>query len=144
MLALCEKAKKKGIAGWTYPGKYPYYLPFSLYPFIGKIGGREVLDAIDNLEPNAWKDPAVKAAFEAYYELVQEGLHPQGHPRPRPHPVADRVDQGQGAVHPERLLGGERGGATTTPKDFDLKVSAPIRPRQLRQAAVRHHLGVRR
>ncbi|MFE4639582.1 extracellular solute-binding protein, partial [Streptomyces sp. NPDC056730] len=53
MLALCAKAKKKGIAGWTYAGKYPYYVPFSLYPFIGKIGGREVLDAIDNLEPNA-------------------------------------------------------------------------------------------
>lgn len=32
MLALCEKAKKKGIAGWTYAGKYPYYLPFSLSP----------------------------------------------------------------------------------------------------------------
>ncbi|AJT63735.1 N-acetylglucosamine/diacetylchitobiose ABC transporter substrate-binding protein [Streptomyces chattanoogensis] len=80
MLALCAKAKKKGIAGWTYPGKYPYYLPFSLYPFIAKIGGAEVLRRIDNLEPNAWKDPAVKAAFDAYYELYKKGYVLKGSP----------------------------------------------------------------
>ncbi len=80
MLAVCEKAKKKGMAGWTYAGKYPYYLPFSLYPMIGKVGGREVLDAIDNLEPNAWKHPAVKACFEAYYELFKKGYILKGTP----------------------------------------------------------------
>ena len=105
MLALCEKAKKKGIAGWTYAGKYPYYLPFSLYPFIGKIGGREVLDAIDNLEPNAWKDPAVKAAFEAYYELYKKGYILKGTPGLDPHPVADRVDQGHPGVCDLRVKG---------------------------------------
>ena len=47
---------------------------------IGKIGGGEVLDAIDNLEPNAWKDPAVKAAFEAYYELYKKGYILKGTP----------------------------------------------------------------
>lgn len=80
MLALCAKAKKKGIAGWTYAGKHPYYIPFSLYPLIAKIGGVEVLDKIDNLEPNAWKDPAVKTAFEAYYELFKKGYILQGTP----------------------------------------------------------------
>ncbi|WP_030261169.1 N-acetylglucosamine/diacetylchitobiose ABC transporter substrate-binding protein [Streptomyces violens] len=80
MLALCAKAKKKGIAGWTYPGKYPYYVPFSLYPFIAKIGGAEVLRRIDNLEPGAWKDPAVRAAFEAYYELYKKGYILKGSP----------------------------------------------------------------
>lgn len=80
MLALCAKAKKKGVAGWTYPGKYPYYLPFSLSPFIAKIGGAEVLRKIDNLEPNAWKDPAVKAAFDAYYELYKKGYVLKGSP----------------------------------------------------------------
>lgn len=80
MLAVCEKAKKKGMAGWTYAGKYPYYLPFSLYPMIGKVGGVEVLDAIDNLEPNAWKNPAVKACFEAYYELYKKGYILKGTP----------------------------------------------------------------
>ncbi|MGO4427572.1 extracellular solute-binding protein, partial [Streptomyces sp. MCAF7] len=80
MLKLCEKAKKKDIAGWTYPGKFPYYMPFSLYPFIAKIGGPETLIAIDNLEPNAWKHPAVKAAFEAYYELYNKGYILKGSP----------------------------------------------------------------
>ncbi|MFK0119491.1 N-acetylglucosamine/diacetylchitobiose ABC transporter substrate-binding protein [Streptomyces sp. NPDC090994] len=80
MLALCAKAKKKGMAGWTYAGKYPYYLPFSLYPMIAKVGGVEVLDAIDNLEPNAWKHPAVKACFEAYYELYKKGYVLRGTP----------------------------------------------------------------
>lgn len=80
MLALCAKAKKKGIAGWTYPGKYPYYFPFSLYPFIAKIGGAEVLRRIDNLEPGAWRDPAVKAAFDAYYELYRKGYVLKGSP----------------------------------------------------------------
>ena len=110
MLALCAKAKKKGMAGWTYPGKYPYYLPFSLYPFIAKIGGRRGPRKIDNLEPNAWKDPAVKAAFEAYYELYKKGYVLKGTPGPGPHPVAERLGRGQGAVHPQRLLGGERVG----------------------------------
>lgn len=143
MLAVCEKAKKKGMAGWTYAGKYPYYIPFSLYPMIGKVGGREVLDAIDNLEPNAWKHPAVKACFDAYYEALQEGLHPQGHPRPGPHPVADRVGQGQGAVHPERLLGGERVGERH-PQGLQPRRLRAHRHRQLRQAALRYDLGVRR
>jgi N-acetylglucosamine transport system substrate-binding protein len=80
MLALCAKAKKKGIAGWTYPGQYPYYIPFSLYAMIGKVGGADVLKAIDNLEPNAWKHPAVKACFEAYYELYKKGYILKGTP----------------------------------------------------------------
>ncbi|MFD7906710.1 MULTISPECIES: N-acetylglucosamine/diacetylchitobiose ABC transporter substrate-binding protein [unclassified Kitasatospora] len=73
MLALCEEAKREGIAGWTFPGKYPFYLQWTLYPFIAKIGGPEVLRAIDNLEPNAWHHDAVRQAFEAYHELAVRG-----------------------------------------------------------------------
>ncbi|WEH34419.1 N-acetylglucosamine/diacetylchitobiose ABC transporter substrate-binding protein [Streptomyces sp. AM 4-1-1] len=73
MLRLCAEAKKAGIAGWTYAGTYPYYLQWTLYPFIAKIGGADVLTAIDNLEPNAWRHPAVKQAFEAYHELAAKG-----------------------------------------------------------------------
>ncbi|WP_158574074.1 N-acetylglucosamine/diacetylchitobiose ABC transporter substrate-binding protein [Streptomyces triticagri] len=73
MLALCEEAKRAGIAGFTYPGVHPYYLQWTLYPFIAKIGGTDVLRSIDNLEPNAWRHPAVLAAFEAYHELAARG-----------------------------------------------------------------------
>ncbi|MFF2505768.1 N-acetylglucosamine/diacetylchitobiose ABC transporter substrate-binding protein [Streptomyces sp. NPDC058067] len=124
MLALCAKAKKKGIAGWTYAGKYPYYLPFSLYPFIAKIGGREVLDKIDNLEPGAWQDPAVKSAFEAYYELYKKGYILKGTPG------IDHI-QSQTAWAKGKALFIPNGSwvenesASVIPKDFNLSVGAP-------------------
>jgi len=124
MLAVCEKAKKKGMAGWTYAGKYPYYLPFSLYPMIGKVGGREVLDAIDNLEPNAWKNPAVKACFDAYYELYKKGYILKGTPG------LDHI-QSQTAWAKGKALFIPNGSwvenesANVIPADFDLAVSAP-------------------
>ncbi|MER0243705.1 N-acetylglucosamine/diacetylchitobiose ABC transporter substrate-binding protein [Streptomyces sp. HSW2009] len=124
MLKLCEDAKKQGIAGWTYPGKYPYYLPFSLYPFIAKIGGREVLDAIDNLEPNAWKQDAVKSAFEAYHELQSKGYILKGTPG------LDHV-QSQVAWNEGKALFIPNGSwvenetKKTTPKNFDMAVGAP-------------------
>ncbi|MGW2210582.1 N-acetylglucosamine/diacetylchitobiose ABC transporter substrate-binding protein [Streptomyces sp. NPDC001781] len=124
MLKVCAKAKKKGIAGWTYAGKYPYYLPFSLYPMIAKVGGREVLDAIDNLEPNAWKHPAVKACFEAYYELFQKGYILRGTPG------LDHI-QSQTAWAKGKALFIPNGSwvenesANVIPADFDLAVSAP-------------------
>ncbi|MFF2961773.1 N-acetylglucosamine/diacetylchitobiose ABC transporter substrate-binding protein [Streptomyces sp. NPDC057963] len=124
MLALCEKAKKKGIAGWTYAGKYPYYLPFSLYPFIAKIGGREVLDKIDNLEPNAWKDPAVKAAFEAYYELYKKGYILKGTPGLTHIQSQTEWTKGKALFLPNGSWV-ENEAAPTTPKDFKMMVAPP-------------------
>lgn len=124
MLALCKKAKSKGVAGWTYPGKYPYYLPFSLYPFIAKIGGREVLDKIDNLEPNAWKDPAVKAAFEAYYELVQKGYILKGTPGLTHIQSQTEWTKGKALFIPNGSWV-ENEAAPTTPDDFKMMVGPP-------------------
>ena len=78
MLELCAEAKRAGIAGWTYAGRYPFYLQWTLYPFIAKIGGPDVLRAIDDLEPNAWHHPAVRQAFEAYHELAARGYLLEG------------------------------------------------------------------
>ncbi|MEU6083915.1 N-acetylglucosamine/diacetylchitobiose ABC transporter substrate-binding protein [Streptomyces sp. NPDC047108] len=124
MLALCAKAKKKGIAGWTYAGKHPYYIPFSLYPFIGKIGGREVLDAIDNLEPNAWKHPAVKAAFEAYYELFKKGYILKGTPGLDHIQSQTAWNEGKALFIPNGSWV-ENEAKKTTPKNFEMRVSAP-------------------
>ncbi|MEU8729308.1 carbohydrate ABC transporter, N-acetylglucosamine/diacetylchitobiose-binding protein [Streptomyces sp. CS113] len=124
MLAVCEKAKKKGMAGWTYAGKYPYYIPFSMSPMIAKVGGREVLDAIDNLEPNAWKHPAVKTVFEAWYELYKKGYVLKGTPG------LDHI-QSQTAWAKGKALFIPNGSwvenesAKVIPADFDLAVSAP-------------------
>jgi N-acetylglucosamine transport system substrate-binding protein len=124
MLAVCAKAKKKGIAGWTYAGKHPYYIPFSLYPFIGKIGGREVLDAIDNLEPNAWKHPAVKAAFEAYYELYKKGYVLRGTPGLDHIQSQTAWNEGKALFIPNGSWV-ENESKKTTPKDFEMRVGAP-------------------
>ncbi|MCT4352379.1 N-acetylglucosamine/diacetylchitobiose ABC transporter substrate-binding protein [Streptomyces sp. Je 1-79] len=124
MLAVCEKAKKKGIAGWTYAGKHPYYVPFSLYPMIGKVGGREVLDAIDNLEPKAWEHPAVKACFEAYYELQRKGYILQGTPGLDHIQSQTAWTEGKALFIPNGSWV-ENEAAKTMPKDFDLAVSAP-------------------
>ncbi|MBT2508671.1 N-acetylglucosamine/diacetylchitobiose ABC transporter substrate-binding protein [Streptomyces sp. ISL-98] len=124
MLALCAKAKKKGIAGWTYAGKHPYYIPFSLYPFIAKIGGREVLDAIDNLEPNAWKHPAVKAAFEAYYELFKKGYILKGTPSIDHIQSQTAWTKGKALFIPNGSWV-ENEASKTMPADFKLSVGAP-------------------
>ncbi|WP_055614334.1 N-acetylglucosamine/diacetylchitobiose ABC transporter substrate-binding protein [Streptomyces phaeochromogenes] len=124
MLAVCEKAKKKDIAGWTYAGKHPYYLPFSLYPMIAKVGGTEVLDAIDNLEPNAWKNPAVKTCFEAYYELYKKGYILKGTPGLDHIQSQTAWTEGKALFIPNGSWV-ENEAAKTMPKDFNLAVSAP-------------------
>ncbi|MGW4998773.1 N-acetylglucosamine/diacetylchitobiose ABC transporter substrate-binding protein [Streptomyces hydrogenans] len=124
MLAVCAKAKSKGIAPWTYAGKHPYYLPFSLYPMIGKVGGREVLDAIDNLEPKAWEHPAVKACFEAYYELQRKGYILQGTPGLDHIQSQTAWTEGKALFIPNGSWV-ENEAAKTMPADFGLAVSAP-------------------
>lgn len=124
MLKVCEKAKKKGVAGWTYPGKFPYYMPFSLYPFIAKIGGPETLIAIDNLEPNAWKHPAVKAAFEAYYELYKKGYILKGSPG-LTHIESQTAWTGGKALFMPNGSWVENEAKKTTPDNFQMAVSAP-------------------
>ncbi|XVV15455.1 N-acetylglucosamine/diacetylchitobiose ABC transporter substrate-binding protein [Actinoplanes sp. CA-131856] len=73
MIALCKQIKAAGIAPWTYPGKHARYMSWPIIAAAGKMGGIEVIKAIDNLEPNAWKHDAVKAAAEAYYQLAVDG-----------------------------------------------------------------------
>ncbi|WP_030544326.1 N-acetylglucosamine/diacetylchitobiose ABC transporter substrate-binding protein [Streptomyces albus] len=124
MLALCAKAKKKGIAGWTYAGKNPYYVTFSLFPFMARIGGREVLDAIDNLEPDAWRKPAVKSALEAYYELQQKGYILRGTPGLTHIESQTAWTEGKALFIPNGSWV-ENEAKATTPKDFELRVAAP-------------------
>ena len=70
MLQLCDKIKAAGMAPWTYQGKYPYYMMMVLNQMVYKAGGMEAIKAIDNLEPNAWKQPAVQSSVNALYQLA--------------------------------------------------------------------------
>lgn len=75
MLELCEQIKKDGkMAPWTYQGKFPGYMTSGvLLPMIWQLGGPEALLALDNLEPNAWKQEPVKQAVEAVAQLAVKG-----------------------------------------------------------------------
>jgi N-acetylglucosamine transport system substrate-binding protein len=74
MIALCRQIKAAGIAPWTYPGVHARYMSWPILAAAGKLGGLDVLKAIDNLEPNAWKHEAVRAAADAFYQLVVDGF----------------------------------------------------------------------
>lgn len=124
MIAVCTKAKKQGMAGWTYAGKHPYYFSFTMYPFIAKIGGADVLKAIDNLEPDAWKHEAVKKAFEAYHELQARGFILKGTPGIDHIQSQTQWNKGNALFLPNGSWV-ENEARKTTPKDFQMTVSPP-------------------
>ena len=72
-LALCAEIKGTGMAPWAHQGKYPYYMMVPIMDLVAKHGGLDLQKKIDNLEPNAWRDPAVKDAVDAIYQLVAQG-----------------------------------------------------------------------
>ncbi|UGY94120.1 N-acetylglucosamine/diacetylchitobiose ABC transporter substrate-binding protein [Streptomyces gobiensis] len=124
MLAVCAKAKREGIAGWTYAGKHPYYFSFTLYPFFTKIGGPDVMKDIDNLEPNAWKHDAVKKAFDAYYELYAKGYILKGTPGIDHIQSQTQWTKGNALFIPNGSWV-ENEARKTTPKDFQMTVAPP-------------------
>ncbi|MDG4788458.1 N-acetylglucosamine/diacetylchitobiose ABC transporter substrate-binding protein [Micromonospora sp. WMMD1102] len=79
-IALCRQIKAAGIAPWTYAGKHPRYMSWPVISTAIKFGGPDVAKAIDNLEPNAWKSDAMKAAADAWYQIVKDGFILPGSP----------------------------------------------------------------
>ncbi|BCJ55007.1 carbohydrate ABC transporter, N-acetylglucosamine/diacetylchitobiose-binding protein [Actinoplanes sp. NBRC 14428] len=73
MLELCATIRAAGIAPWTYQGKYPEYINDPMLGMAAKTGGPDLIKAVDNLEPNAWKAPGLIAAAEAFAELAGKG-----------------------------------------------------------------------
>ncbi len=91
---------------------------------IAKVGGAEVLDSLDNLEPNAWKHPAVRTCFEAYYELYKKGYLLRGTPGLDHIQSQTAWAKGQALFLPNGSWV-ENESANVLPKDFGLTVSAP-------------------
>jgi N-acetylglucosamine transport system substrate-binding protein len=75
MLSLSEEIKQAGQASpWTYQGKYPYYIWGIVWNMlVYYAGGNDVLLKLDNLEPDAYNDPAVVRATEDLYQLWDKG-----------------------------------------------------------------------
>jgi N-acetylglucosamine transport system substrate-binding protein len=78
MIALCRQIKAAGIAPWTYQGKHSRYMSWPILATAAKLGGVEVLKAIDNLEPGAWRHDAVRTAADAYSQLAVDGFMQRG------------------------------------------------------------------
>lgn len=67
-------------------------------------GGDDVIKKLDNLEPNAWSDPAVLRATEDLYQLWDKGYIMPGTAGLTHTEFADGMAEGQGGVHPLRQL----------------------------------------
>ncbi|HEX2132600.1 MAG TPA: N-acetylglucosamine/diacetylchitobiose ABC transporter substrate-binding protein [Actinophytocola sp.] len=78
MTALCGEIKKAGIAPWTYQGVHARYMNWPLLTMAAKLGGPEILTAIDNLEPGAWGHEAVRESANALASLKKNGYILQG------------------------------------------------------------------
>jgi N-acetylglucosamine transport system substrate-binding protein len=123
MLTLCDEIKKSGIAPWTYQGKYPQYMNFTLLTMVGKAGGMGLVTAIDNLEPNAWRADAVRAALDAVYQLAVRGYFMPGSEALSHTEAQAAWVQGKAAFIPSgSWLENEQ--KTVTPAGFDMVVGA--------------------
>ncbi|MFI6814487.1 N-acetylglucosamine/diacetylchitobiose ABC transporter substrate-binding protein [Nonomuraea sp. NPDC050328] len=117
-IKVCEELKKSGITPFGYAGKNAAdYQAEAILTSAVKIGGLELVRAIDNLEDGAWQAEAVKQAAEAWAEIGArfsdksfEGLiHTE---------VQLRQNQGKVAFYPSGdWLESEQ--QKTTPKDFE-------------------------
>ncbi|MDY7089916.1 MAG: N-acetylglucosamine/diacetylchitobiose ABC transporter substrate-binding protein [Actinomycetota bacterium] len=73
MQALNAEIKKSGVAPWTYQGKYPEYINDPLLTMAAKAGGLDLVKAVDNLQPGAWKQEGLVQAATAFAELAGQG-----------------------------------------------------------------------
>ncbi|GGU47262.1 carbohydrate ABC transporter, N-acetylglucosamine/diacetylchitobiose-binding protein [Streptomyces albospinus] len=122
MIKLCAEIKKAGIAPWTYPGKYPYYVHFNIFAQIAKIGGLDKWIAIDNLEPNAWtSNDAVKQVIGHYEELAAKGCFLEGSQGLTHIQAQTAWTRGKAAFIPNGSWV-ENEAAPTTPADFGMAV----------------------
>ena len=67
---LLDAMKAKGITPYAYAGaNASYYQYLVILTTAAKIGGADILKNIDNLQANAWKDPAVVQAAKLWGEI---------------------------------------------------------------------------
>jgi N-acetylglucosamine transport system substrate-binding protein len=124
MLALCAEIKKAGIAPWTYQGKYPEYLNDPLLSMAAKAGGPDLVKAVDNLQPGAWKQQPLLEAATAIAELAGKGYVLSGSEALSHTESQTAWSRGKAAIIPcGSWLEAEQKGVT--PNGFDM-VMAPV------------------
>ncbi len=78
MLTLSEELKGSGVASWVTTGVHPQYVRQFVFDQMLWKHDPQALVNIDNLEPDAWKAPAVAEVLEALYMLTDKGYLMQG------------------------------------------------------------------
>lgn len=74
-LALADELLAAGIAPFIYAGDNGlWYMQNVFMEWVNLEGGHEAVVALDNLEPDAWRQPAVRTAAERLTEMVESGL----------------------------------------------------------------------
>ncbi len=142
-IALCKQIKAAGIAPWTYPGKHPRYMSWPLIVHRDQVRRPVVALAIDNLEPNAWKSDAMKAAADAWYQIVKDKYILAGSPGLDHIQSQTAWCQGKAAfISCGSWLENEQ--KKVTPAGFNMTVAPTPSLGSGRQAAVRGDPGHRR
>lgn len=119
MLTLCAEIKKSGIAPWTWQGKFPEYMNDPLMSLAAKVGGHELVKAVDNLEPGVWKSPSMLAAADAIHQLAARGFILTGSEALSHTEAQNAWSKGQAAFIPcGSWLEGEQ--QQVTPAGFDM------------------------
>ena len=78
MEALSKEIKAAGIAPWAYQGIHARYMTWPLLTMAAKLGGPDLLKAIDNLEEGAWGHEAIKESANALAGLRKSGYYLDG------------------------------------------------------------------
>ncbi len=78
MIALSEELKGSGVAPWVTTGVHPQYIRGFVFDQMLYKHDPAAAIAIDNLEADAWKAPAVSETLEALYMLADRDLLLQG------------------------------------------------------------------
>jgi N-acetylglucosamine transport system substrate-binding protein len=124
-ITFTEEMKKAGLSPMAYGGvNAPNYVTEMLCTMAGKAGGPDVMKAIDNFEPNAWKQDAVKNAAAAIEELARKGGFLQGSQGMKHTEAQTQFVQGKVCCYPSgSWLENEM--KKDTPAGFDM-VMAPV------------------
>lgn len=78
MMDLSEELKGSGVAPWVTTGVHPQYMRGFVFDQMLYKHDPQAAIAIDNLEPDAWKAPAVAEVLEALVMLSDRGYLLQG------------------------------------------------------------------
>ena len=78
MFALSEEIKGSGVAPWVTTGVHPQYARQFVFDQMLWKHDPQAMIAIENLEADAWKAPAVTEVLEALYQLAERGYFLEG------------------------------------------------------------------